>query len=400
MILLDITFYLLTLYFVGATLYLAILTVAAYLFTKKANQTSEALKVAIVIPAHNEEFQIEATIRSIRDSRYPDDKYEIFVIADNCKDQTAFKARAAGALVSERTDKKNRGKGQALDWFFKTREIDYDLFDAIVIIDADTLIDVSFLSEISISLSHPEVQVVQGFYGVLNPKDNWRTAIASAALDVFHHIRPSGRNRIGGTAGLKGNGMGFKSDIIREYGWPAYSIVEDIEFSMRLLLDNILVYYNNDAIVYGEMPTKAKQSETQRNRWESGRFQVFKEYGPSILNAYFKSGKIQFFDGFMDLFVPPLSILVLGQGLLLTLSIFFYPLLSVLFLFCFIAIGFYVFSGLFLKRAPFYVWRCLIASPFFLFWKILVYVKLLGKGGEKTWERTQRKSELKERNRE
>ncbi len=391
----DIIFSLASLYIVSTTLYLVVLTIAAYLFNKKANPSAPPLKVAIIIPAHNEELQIGATIQGIRNSHYPDDRYMIFVIADNCEDETAALAKTTGTRVFERTDPVNRGKGQALDWFLKKHETEYKSFDAIAIIDADTFLDPNFLLEVSASLSHPEIKVVQGYYGVSNPRDNWRTAISSAALNVFHHLRLAGRDKIGGTVGLKGNGMAFRTEILQKYGWPAYSIVEDIEFSVCLLLNNILVHYNPDAIVYGEMATQAKQAETQRKRWEGGRFQAFRRFGPSLLKGYLKKREVQYLDGFMELFTPPLSILVMGQGLLFLLAIFLYPVMTALLLFCFIGITFYVFSGLFLRKAPLYVWCCLLAAPFFVLWKIPIYLKIVGCRNRDKWERTQRKAELR-----
>ena len=397
MIIFDIIFSIAFAYVAGTTLYLIILTVAAYFFKKKASPSDPGLNIAVVIPAHNEELQIEATIRSVLDSRYPRERYNIFVIADNCEDSTAELAEKAGAKAIERSDPAKRGKGQALDWFFREQVKLYEDFDAVAVIDADTLPHPDFLSEISASLAHPEVKVVQGYYGVSNPKDNWRTALSSAALNVFHYVRPAGRNRVNASAGLKGNGMAFSTEILSKYGWPAYSIVEDIEFSMMLLNDDILVYYNPDAIVYGEMATEKKQAETQRKRWEGGRMQIFKKYGPSLIGLWLSKRRVRYLDGFMELFTPPLSLLLMGQVLLLIVSIFLYPKLIFLLGFLLLGIVFYVFSGLILMKAPLYVWGCLLSAPFFILWKIPIYLKIVKKRDEDTWERTKRQAELEKK---
>ena len=398
MFIIHLMFTLVFLYVIITTLYLVILTVAAYCFTKKQGAIPGPFSIALIIPAHNEAFEIRKTIENVKACGYPEDAYGIVVIADNCDDETASLARSAGAVVVERTDVANRGKGQALDWFFKNHADIYGRYDAVAIMDADTLMHPDFLSEISSSLSSPGVNAMQGYYGVSNPEDNWRTALSSAALNVFHHIRPAGRNRIGGTAGLKGNGMAFKTDILKTYGWPAYSIVEDIEFSMILLHDGILVHYNPDAIVYGEMATEKKQAETQRKRWEGGRFEVLKKYGPPLLKMWFKDKKkMCYLDGFMELFTPPLSLLVMGQILFFGVSAFMYPALFKLSTYCLLGTAFYVFSGLILKKAPLYVWKCLFSAPFFILWKIPIYLKIVKKGEQRTWERTQRKSELEKK---
>lgn len=395
MIFLHSIFFASSFYITVVTIYLAILTVTAYFFKKKTKPLAMRRKIAIIIPAHNEELQVEAAISSIRNSNYSKYLYSVFVIADNCEDSTALIARKAGAKVFERTDVDNRGKGQALDWFFKNYKKEYFKFDAVAIVDADTFLHPDFLSEISSSLSHPEVKVVQGYYGVSNPGENWRTALLSAALNIFHHLRPAGRNKIGGTAGLKGNGMAFRSEILKKYGWPAHSIVEDIEFSINLLMDDILVHYNPDAIVYGEMAIERSQAETQRKRWEGGRFQLFKKYAFPLFKMFLTRQKVRYLDGFMELFTPPLSALLLGQLILLILAIFFYPATWHIFALYLFGTVIYVFSGLLLMKASFKIYLYMITAPFFIIWKVPIYFKLVLSRTPNVWERTQRKAEFK-----
>ena len=396
MILIDLVFYLISAYILLTTGYLFLLTLAAWFFNKKTAPVGSVSSVTVVIPAHNEALGIDQTIASIQRADFSPAQYQIVVIADNCDDDTAKIAKDSGATVVERSDTNNRGKGQALDWFFKNNKQQYDSMDAVAIIDADTLIHPHFFTEICHSLSHPDVQVVQGFYGVSNPKVNWRTALSAAALCVFHHIRPAGRNQLHATAGLKGNGMAFETKIIQRFGWPAFSIVEDIEFSMHLLLENIRVHYNPDAIVFGEMASKSDQAQTQRKRWEGGRVQLLKQYTGALFLGFLKNRTFMFMDAFMELFTPPLSLVVAGQVLLFSISFFFYPQMLILWGLCLYATVLYVFSGLILKKAPFYVWRSLFCAPFFILWKIPVYFKLAGKKGIPEWERTKRASEIKE----
>jgi 1,2-diacylglycerol 3-beta-glucosyltransferase len=111
-------------------------------------------------------------------------------------------------------------------------------------------------------------------------------AFMAAALLAFHHVRPAGRNRLGGSAGLKGNGMAFRTAILGKYGWPAHSVVEDLEFGALLLLDGILVHFNPDAIVRAEMAATRKQAESQRKRWEGGRLEILGRLAPSLLRAW------------------------------------------------------------------------------------------------------------------
>ncbi len=393
----TILFTLVSLLFIGISLYLTALTVAAFLFKKRTDENALPLKLAVVIPAHNEALQIRATIEAVTRSGYPENCYQVIVIADNCEDETASVAEDAGAQALVRSDAIRRGKGQALDWFLRERHDAYESCDGIVIIDADTLVDENFLREVSASLSRQEVHVVQGYYGVSNATENWRTALMSAALAVFHHVRPAGRNRLGGSAGLKGNGMAFRTSVLEKYGWPAYSIVEDLEFGARMLLDGTCVHYNPDAIIWAEMAVTRKQAETQRRRWEGGRYEIFGKYAPALLKMWIKQRRFCYFDGFMDLLIPPLSALVLALFILLFTALWLFPSMALPLGFALMGIGFYVVSGLVLRKAPLAVWLYLIAAPFFIVWKIPLYLKILkgGTGGE--WVRTKRKSEMQEK---
>lgn len=378
----------------GMSVYLTILAVAAWRFKKKTAVGAEPRKLAVVIPAHNEAAQIAAVLTAIHRSFYPEHSYAVMVIADNCEDATAETARTAGATVFERSDPVDRGKGQALDWFLRKHADLVSQYEGVVIVDADTLVDRNFLKEISDSLSLPEVQVVQGFYGVSNATESWRTALMEAALCVFHHVRPAGRNRLGGSAGLKGNGMAFRAEILARQGWPAHSVVEDLELGTSLLLDGVLVHYNPDAVVRAEMAATRKQAESQRKRWEGGRLEIFRKYAPSLVRAWLVHRQVRYFDGFMELLIPPLSVLMLALAAVFPASLLgaskWVPLLG----FSFAGLAFYVLSGLALRRAPAVIWLYLAAAPFFIFWKVLLYLKMMRGRGSREWVRTQRKSEM------
>jgi cellulose synthase/poly-beta-1,6-N-acetylglucosamine synthase-like glycosyltransferase len=373
------------------TLYLLVLTVAAFGFTKKVGVRPEPPpKIAVVIPAHNEEAGIAATIASVRRCRYPAAAYEIMVIADNCTDRTAAVAQAAGATVWVRHDSARRGKGQALDWFLRQWGEASQAYAITALIDADTVVAPDFLREIAASLAHSEVQVVQGFYGVANPLENWRTALATAALCVFHHLRPAGRNRLGGSAGLKGNGMAFRTTLLRHYGWPAHSIVEDLEFSLLLLCDHILVHYNPDAAVYGEMARTRQQAGVQRQRWESGRWQMVRIYARQLLRQGWQERQVALLDGFLDLATPPLALLVAATGGLWLLGLLFFPVYAFLPGWCLLGLAAYVMAGLWLKKAPLRVWLYLGAAPLFILWKLPIHIASLVRRSTTVWQRTPR----------
>lgn len=381
---------LLALYAGGVTVYLVALTFAACRFKKKVRLDADPMRIGILIPAHDEEGQIGAAIQGVRLTRYSPALYEIWVIADNCSDGTAGKASETGARVFERADPTNPGKGQALDWFLNGHREVYGAVDAVVVMDADTVMGVDFLDEAARSLSVTGIDVVQGYYGVSNPEASWRTALMTAALCVFHHLRPAGRNRLGATAGLKGNGMAFRTEILSRYGWPAHSVVEDVEFGVKLLLDGIKVHYNPDAVVYGEMAESGRQAESQRRRWEGGRVAVLRRYGLPLARKFIVRLEFCYLDCLLDLITPPLSLLVLMVGALCLFGLLFLPGVLPFALLALAGLAFYVFAGLLQKKVSWRVWGYLATTPFYIAWKLPLYWKLLRGSGDVRWTRTER----------
>lgn len=382
----------LSLYVIVITAYLLVLSIGACFFIKKANHRGKPFGIAVVIPAHNEEEHIEATVAQIRKSNYPAQNYTVFVIADNCDDGTAERARQAGARVVVRTDPVRRGKGQALDWFLRKHRKVLAAFDGIAMIDADTRMDVNFLKEVSASLRHPRVKVVQGYYGVSNAAAHWRSGLLSAAFHVFNHLRPAGHNSLGGTAGLRGNGMAFRTAVLLDTGWPAHSIVEDYEYSLDLLLRGTIVHYNPDAIVTSDMPTQRRIAESQRMRWEGMGFGMKKRFIAQVFRRFVRTRKVCYLDTLIDFFVPPLALLVVGQVVVLAAAAIAGSGLTLPLALCLPATLFYVVSGLVLRGATWAEWRSLLKSPVYIVWKMCVYYKMRNFDST-VWKRTKRPSE-------
>jgi 1,2-diacylglycerol 3-beta-glucosyltransferase len=372
--------------------YLLLSTIASYLFKKEEPVNNRFLNIGVLIPAHNEEEGIRRTIENILASDYPANRFEIFVIADNCTDSTANNARKAGAKVFERFDDLNRGKGEALDWFLRNCREHYRQTSAITIIDADVCPDKNYLREISASLSNPEIQVVQAFNGVSNPRAGWRPALVDAAFNVFNHLRMAGSSRLSGSAILRGNGMGFRTELLKHYGWPSHSIVEDIEFTLLLLQDGINVHYNPDAVIRSEMVTSGKNASSQRNRWEGGRFMLVRNMTLPLLRLFRNTGDSRYLYALAELAVPPLSLLVmlftlatagsllLDEGWLMYAAAFWVIMLL------------YLISGQIQRQASLSTWLYLAAAPLYVLWKIPIYTGMMLKNKTNEWVRTTRES--------
>ena len=376
--------------------YLLITTIAAYLFKKEVSPENRLLSIGVLIPAHNEEEGISRTVEAVLACDYPANRFEIYVIADNCNDHTAVNARSAGAFAFERFDSVNRGKGQALDWFLKNQMEIYRNTDVITIIDADVAPDKNYLREISATLSNPTIQAAQAYNGVSNPDAGWRPALIDAAFNVFNHLRMAGSFKLSGTAVLKGNGMAFRTSLLQRYGWPCHSIVEDIEFTLRLLQDNISVHYNPDAVIRSEMVTSASSASTQRSRWEGGRFMLVRKMSGPPLKLFVSTGNTRYLYALAELATPPLSLLVMLftaatagaflalKGTWLMLAASFWLILTL-----------YVISGQIQRRAPLSTWLYLAAAPLYILWKIPLYIAMLVHKKSNAWIRTAREPQKK-----
>ena len=214
--------------------YLALITVAALGRRRRGGDgPTPPARFRFVIPAHDEEGNIRSTIASCRSVSYDPALYRVSVIADNCSDGTARVARAAGAEVFERNDPVRRSKGHALESFFEHRPGGTDDLEAVVLIDADTVVDPGILSAFAVALAEGK-DWIQCYYTVRNPDASWRTRLMTYAFSLFNGVWLLGQDRLGLGVGLKGNGMCFSTRGLARFPWKAHGLTEDLEFSWML----------------------------------------------------------------------------------------------------------------------------------------------------------------------
>lgn len=251
-----------------------------------------------IIPAHNEEKVIANLVKSLREQNYAKELYDIYVIADNCTDQTAKIARKAGAIVYERTDEKHKTKGYALQWFLKQKIEEDAPYDAFCIFDADNIVDKNFLKAMNKKLCQGE-EVVQGYRDIKNPSDSWITAgyaIFYWTMNRFYHLA---RYNLGLSPLINGTGFMVKFSVIKPEGWKTNTLTEDIEFSLKRIIAGKKLGWATDAIVYDEQPVGFKQSWSQRSRWTVGHIQCLNEYTKSLVLAVKEHKTLMNFDGLL-----------------------------------------------------------------------------------------------------
>ena len=251
-----------------------------------------------IIPAHNEEAVVGNLVESLKKQNYPTELYDIYVIADNCTDKTAEIAKKAGAIVYERFDEKHKTKGYALNWFLR-QKIDEDApYDAFCIFDADNIVDVNFLKAMNKKLCQGE-DVVQGYRDIKNPSDSWVTAgyaIFYWTMNRFYHLA---RYNLGLSPLINGTGFMVRFDVVKPNGWNTKTLTEDIEFSLKRIIEGKKLGWATDAIVYDEQPVGFKQSWSQRSRWTVGHMQCLKEYTKPLAVAVKDNKTLMNFDGLL-----------------------------------------------------------------------------------------------------
>lgn len=341
-------------------------------------------RLAIFIPAHNEDKVIFQSVKSILKSDYPKNKYSIFVIADNCTDKTKERALAAGAQILRREDKIKRGKQHALKWAFQ--KIDLDQYDGVIVLDADNNIDPGFLGVIDYNLTAGN-KVIQGYVETKNPNDSWITA--NYAYMFWHMCRlQMARTKLKLSAWLAGTGLCISTEVLKRVEWNVITLVDDVEYTCKLLLAGERVSFAPGAVVYDQKPLGLHDSVRQRLRWIRGQTQVTFRYLPRLTWYMVKrwcsgdlAGAARAFDGIMWV---PMQLVILGSFIASLLITGPYYLLGIL-----ISVPMFYILPLLVERIKFIrVWAYLCTAGMFFFTWIPITIYGVVTHGKQAWWRT------------
>lgn len=285
-------------------------------FVKRRQKKAERLhKYGVLICARNEENVISQLITSVKNQNYPADLVTVFVCADNCTDSTAAVAEAAGAVVFERYNRVNVGKGYALDYLLKSIARNYDIsqFDGFFVFDADNVLEPDYISEMNKTFSEG-YRIVTGYRNSKNYGDNWISAGYSLWFLRESQYLNRPRYLLGSSAGVSGTGFLFSRQLIEERGgWKYYLLTEDIEFTIDSVISGEKIGYCESAMLYDEQPTGFKQSVRQRLRWAKGYVQVFANYGAGLLRGVFSKNFRSCYD--MTMCIMPAMVLSIASVL-------------------------------------------------------------------------------------
>lgn len=262
-------------------------------------------RFVVIVPAHDEEAGIAATVESLRAAGCTPS-----VVADNCSDATADRARAAGAEVWERHEPDRRGKGEALAWAFDRLP---EGTGAVAVVDADCVVSPNLLEALGARLA-AGARAVQASYVVANPDESTSAAARFAGFALINHVRPLGKSALGLSCGLLGSGMAFDRPLLREVPWTAFEVTEDSGYHLRLVEAGVRVEFAPEASVASAMPTTLEAAESQRERWEAGAWQLARSRVPELVATGLRERDPNCLHAGIELLVPPQSLIMAANG--------------------------------------------------------------------------------------
>lgn len=275
-------------------------------------RVSKHSRFGVIIAARNESLVIGNLIESIQNQSYPSELVDIFVVADNCTDQTAEVARKSGAIVYERFNQYLVGKGYALDYVFGkiARQFGDSYYDAYLIFDADNLLDRNYIAEMN-KVYNSGYNIITSYRNSKNYGTNWITAGYSLWFLREAKYLNQARMMFRTNCAVSGTGFLLSSSIVRKYGgWKFHLLTEDIEFSIVNAIEGEKIGYCEKAVIYDEQPCTFSQSWNQRLRWSKGFYQVVWKYGRELISGAFKGRDFSCYDMLMT--IAPGTLVSLG----------------------------------------------------------------------------------------
>jgi 1,2-diacylglycerol 3-beta-glucosyltransferase len=359
------------------------------------------LRLAVALPAHNEEQVIGATVRTLRQANYPPDRFDVHVVADFCDDGTAAAAQGAGAIVHERREGPRGRKGYALEWLLTRLLRAPERYDAILVFDADSRVDPAFLSVASRHLT-AGAQVIQGHHLIANPDATWFAALADADMRLNNRTRNQAKVNLGLSARLMGDAMCFSRQVLERFPWShAHSLTEDREYGLYLATQGIRVRYAPHALSAGQAASRWHDVTTQRLRWYGGVFELRRRWLRPLLASAWRNRNVAALDHSLELILPSFSSLALSAAGLAAMTALLALRRLLPWSFFFAGLGLaglavaFPFLGLLAERAPRSCFRALVYGPFYTAWRVWIGFRVQLRRGNVAWVRTRRAEETR-----
>ena len=274
-------------------LYGLILALSSFLKSSKPSQNDSNIPhikpfVTILVPAHNEQNTIENCITSLVKLDYSVDgikNYEIIVIDDGSTDNTPYLLNKIEEqyeffkVMTRKLPQAGKGKGYVLNDGLKLAK-----GEIIAVFDADAIVEPDFMNLIIPYMDEKGVAGVQGRVKMYNKDENLLTALQHVEFSIYGDVLLKARDKINGAAFLGGNGQITRKDVITEYnGWDGYALTEDLNISVKLMINGWKIRYCGEAVVNQEAVKDWKPFFRQRTRWAMGNMETLFVYFKSII---------------------------------------------------------------------------------------------------------------------
>ena len=344
----------------------------------------------VVVPAHDEAAVIGDTLTRLTDALGAN--MRALVVADNCTDATAERARQAGVDVLERHDAERRGKGHALA--FAAEHLAADPPDVFAVLDADCAIDRDSLQALvaragsgrpsqTINLLRPD------------PQGSPLVQLSTFAFVLKNLVRQRGLQRLAGRVHLTGTGMAMPYGLFRASSEVRSSIVEDLALGLELAERGTPPRLVTDAIVWSGGSTE-QGTLIQRRRWEGGFLATALRYGPRLVGRSLRRRDLRGVLAGLDLLIPPLALFALLNTAVLAVAIaltllgkaLWWPVIGQGMLLG--AAGAAVLIAWAREGRRFVSLPVLARVPLYVLWKVPLYLGLARRGTPKEWLRTGR----------
>lgn len=283
-------------------------------------QFSPAKRFAVIVPAHNEEYVVGPLLDSLRNQKYPRKLFDVHVIADHCTDHTAQVATRHKALVHVRRGQKQRGKGFAIEWMLERLWRSGKRYDAVLMFDADNLVAPDFLARMNDKLQQGH-KVIQGYLGVKNPFDTWVSVSMAISYWFSNRMWQNARENLHLSSSLGGTGLCIDMNLLREMGWGATGLTEDLEFGVRCVERGIIPVWAHDAKVYDEKPTSLLASMRQRLRWMQGHFHCARRHMLPLILQGVRERDLVKLDAGIYLFQPMRFLILFLTSLMMVIQV-------------------------------------------------------------------------------
>jgi cellulose synthase/poly-beta-1,6-N-acetylglucosamine synthase-like glycosyltransferase len=278
--------------------------------------------VAVLVPAHNEQKVLAHALKAILPQVLPSDR--LVVIADNCTDSTADLARKMGAIVVERRDTVRVGKGYAVD--AGARYLEAQPPEVVVVIDADCIPQEGTISRLARAAKACDRPVQAAYLMTAPAGSRGETQLREAMVLLKNFVRPLGLHRLGLPCLLTGSGMAFPWKVFRDAPLASGNRVDDLQLAVDLAISGALPRFCPAAHVTNVLPSEVDASRLQRSGWMEGHLRTLLTQVPRLLASAVRQGKLSLAILALELSLPPLSMLILGWGLVSILAVgIYYP---------------------------------------------------------------------------